>query len=283
MKLALGTAQFGMDYGISNARGRVPNAEIKKILRAAKEHIDLLDTARVYGDSEQALGSHEETAYFDIVSKVYISERTNILADVRDSLRVLKKRTMKGILVHNPEKLLEAGGGKAYAQLQSLKHEGYVERIGVSVYDPEILDGLIKHYDFGMIQFPANIFDQRFEKNVSLQRFSENGAILCARSVFLQGVLLMDADRAIEKFPKHAEFLAHYYSLLENCKLTKLQAAISAINHSDLIDYLLVGVTAVSELNQIIQASLYNNVNNLEEVLGFVENVPGELIDPRQW
>ncbi len=283
MKLALGTAQFGLDYGVSNVKGRVSYAEVKKILSAAIGHIDLLDTARVYGDSEKVLGEYDETACFDIVSKICLTENSQILDDVRDSLQTLNKPSMKGLLVHNPEVLLESGGGKAYAELQFLKEEGLVERIGVSVYDPEVLSNLTKHYDFGIVQFPANILDQRFEGCAAIQRLSDMGVILCARSIFLQGALLMDIDLAIEKFPKQAEFLTEYFSCVERCGLTKLQAAISAINRSGLIDYALVGVTSALELNEIIQCSKSFSTKIYEGLFDIVANVPDELIDPRRW
>ena len=50
MKLALGTVQFGLDYGISNDGGKVPVEEVKKILTTAHQNkIDTLDTGCVYG------------------------------------------------------------------------------------------------------------------------------------------------------------------------------------------------------------------------------------------
>ena len=57
MKLAIGTVQFGLDYGISNTAGRTSVEEAGRILdRARMAGIDTLDTAAAYGDSEQVLG-----------------------------------------------------------------------------------------------------------------------------------------------------------------------------------------------------------------------------------
>ena len=56
-KLALGTVQFGLDYGISNIGGQVSLEEARKVLKLAKEYdIDTLDTASGYGNSEKVLG-----------------------------------------------------------------------------------------------------------------------------------------------------------------------------------------------------------------------------------
>ena len=57
MKLAIGTAQFGLNYGISNTQGQVDKAQVADILSlGASLGIDTLDCAGAYGNSEQILG-----------------------------------------------------------------------------------------------------------------------------------------------------------------------------------------------------------------------------------
>ena len=56
-KLCLGTAQFGIPYGITNTKGRVSEREVKEILNIAAENgIQYLDTAQAYGDAESIIG-----------------------------------------------------------------------------------------------------------------------------------------------------------------------------------------------------------------------------------
>jgi len=56
MRLVLGTAQFGLDYGVANTGGRTPFAEVLSILEfAAANNVDMLDTAAAYGDAEDVL------------------------------------------------------------------------------------------------------------------------------------------------------------------------------------------------------------------------------------
>ena len=51
MRIAIGTAQFGLPYGIANKTGQVGQEEIKEILNLARlNHIDNLDTAISYGE-----------------------------------------------------------------------------------------------------------------------------------------------------------------------------------------------------------------------------------------
>ena len=76
MKLALGTAQFGMDYGVSNILGQVQFSEVKQILREAElNNIDTLDTAMVYGESEAILGKAGVKNFKIITKKDKITEK----------------------------------------------------------------------------------------------------------------------------------------------------------------------------------------------------------------
>ena len=57
MKLAIGTAQFGLDYGVSNQNGQVSQYDVERILKAAQTAgVQTLDTASDYGNSELSLG-----------------------------------------------------------------------------------------------------------------------------------------------------------------------------------------------------------------------------------
>ena len=70
MKLALGAAQFGLDYGVSNTHGKVEISEVENILQIAKKNgINTIDTAVVYGNSESILGK-AGVDKFDIVTKL---------------------------------------------------------------------------------------------------------------------------------------------------------------------------------------------------------------------
>ena len=63
-KLVIGTAQFGMDYGISNQTGKVKYSDVKDILNFAYlNKISFVDTARSYGDSESVLAQYFNENY----------------------------------------------------------------------------------------------------------------------------------------------------------------------------------------------------------------------------
>ena len=55
--IILGTAQFGMDYGLTNNNGKVEENEAIEIIRkAVLLGFEYIDTAAAYGDSEKIIG-----------------------------------------------------------------------------------------------------------------------------------------------------------------------------------------------------------------------------------
>ncbi|MEM5650763.1 aldo/keto reductase [Bacillus cereus] len=59
MKLALGTVQLGLHYGIGNIMGKPDREEALNIIQyAINNGIDVLDTASSYGNSEAIIGEY---------------------------------------------------------------------------------------------------------------------------------------------------------------------------------------------------------------------------------
>ena len=72
MDIVLGTAQFGLDYGVSNSGGEISDDELSRILDYARKYgVQYLDTANVYGDSEIRIGEMcELTKAFGLITKI---------------------------------------------------------------------------------------------------------------------------------------------------------------------------------------------------------------------
>ena len=107
-KLAIGTAQFGMTYGIANKNGQVQKDEITAILHLARRNgIDTLDTAKAYGTSEKAIGSYlkdHAKGSWKIIIK--ISDFKNSLSQqLKDSIKKLSARPT-ALLAHSVELFL---------------------------------------------------------------------------------------------------------------------------------------------------------------------------------
>ena len=69
-RLALGTVQFGLPYGVANIHGQVNSEQAHAMLSAARDAgIDTLDTAIAYGEAEELLGCIG-VAGFRLISKI---------------------------------------------------------------------------------------------------------------------------------------------------------------------------------------------------------------------
>ena len=198
-KIVIGTAQFGLKYGVANTGGQVSDSDAIKILSLAKEHgIDTLDTAVAYGDSEQVLGRIGVDDWL-LMSKLpplpegLLDVRTWVNQQVNHSLQALKIKKLHVLFLHRPEQLLGGYGKELYRSLLELKHLGSVEKIGISVYDTAALDLILRNMHFDVVQAPYNILDTRLVTSGWMRQLEDIGCELHVRSIFLQGLLLMNA------------------------------------------------------------------------------------------
>lgn len=227
-KLAINTAQFGLNYGIANQTGKVRFAEAQAILSLAKDSgINTLDTATGYGDSEKVLG-HIGMDTWKVVTKLPALPTDG--TDVRDwvqktvleSLDRLKIEKLYALLLHRPLQLMDKDDSRLLDSLTRMKTSKLVDKIGVSIYSPIEIDLLWDHFQPDIIQTPFNILDQRILTSGWLDKLSAFGVEIHARSVFLQGLLLMNSDTRPDKFNLWDDLWKKWHGWLKTEKLSPL-------------------------------------------------------------
>jgi aryl-alcohol dehydrogenase-like predicted oxidoreductase len=277
MNIAIGTVQFGLDYGISNYDGKTAFEETKKILKYAEEvGIDLLDTAREYGDCEQTIGKiiHEDNCKFKIVTKV--GKEANIDEDVEESMRMLSLKKVHGILIHNTGVLFSDGGKKIYRRLESKKRDGLVERIGVSVYTPDETRKILDNFNIDIIQIPSSILDQRFVSSGVLDTLKEKNIEIHVRSVFLQGLYFMSPVPA--GFSSIKNEILRVNNAARDLGVSKLKLMVDYAK-SIKVDKIIIGVNCLKQLKEIVDE--YSKKDSLIDFSQFSSD--NKLIDPRLW
>ena len=259
-KLILGTAQFGQNYGITNVTGKVSEVEIKSIFRNARlNQIHTLDTASTYGDSEPVLGNIG-VSDFDVITKLpSLGSATSDCYEIykksiEGSLKDLKMSRIDTVLLHRPEELISSYGDTIYNALHKLKDDGLVDRIGISIYSPELLDNIYPKYFFDVIQAPLNIFDRRIISSGWLGRLSEMGVSVIARSVFLQGILLSQVNDLPAYFSKWRPLFMQWIEFYQENGLSALEASLQFIVQVQEIDKIIVGVESEHQLTEIVRA-----------------------------
>ena len=258
MKLAIGTVQFGMSYGISNKIGQTSQLEAKKILDLASANgIDTLDTAVAYGDSETTLGQ-VGVAEWNVISKIQpmpvgdVSGSDWVLRQVNASLSNLKINQLNGVLLHAPEQLLSPDSVEIIQGLEQAKSRGLVKKVGYSIYSPEHLPSLLGMFKPDIVQLPINVFDQRAINTGWLEKMIELGVEIHARSIFMQGLLLMSPVQRPAYFHKWNELFQKWDSMVAGKNV--LEACFSFIKSVHGISRVVVGVESQAQLSQLLFA-----------------------------
>ena len=277
-KLALGTVQFGLDYGVTNQSGQVAIKEVGNILDLAKDNgIDTLDTASCYGNSEQILGKVGVDNYKVITKTISLENGiSKVINGFYQSLNRLDQKQVEGLLIHNIKDIKDKQFDMLFSKLNELKQQGLIKKIGFSTYTPGQVDFLLENFDFDLIQVPFNVFDTRLIQSGQLQALKSKGVEIHARSIFLQGVLL-DFDNLSDYFLTWKTQFTEYQAMVKNSGLSLLEYALNFALSIQEIDRVLVGVNNEQQLREIVLS--LKGLDALEDY--FINDI--NLLNPSLW
>lgn len=285
MKLALGSVQFGLNYGVANTSGQVSNAETARILKYAQKHgVDTLDTAAAYGTSEALLGEIGVEGW-DVVTKLPPKDLINenveewVVASIDQSRRNLRQDKLYGVLLHRPSQLLSSNGELLYRTLKKLKDDGLVLKIGVSVYDPAELDALFQNYDFDIVQSPLSIVDRRLISSGWIDKLARKDVELHVRSVFLQGLLVMNVQERPKKFDAWGRLWRDWDEWLGVVGISATEACIRFALSQKQVDKVIVGVQSQNQLAEILAISSRGGL----DAPAYLEVASPDLLNPARW
>lgn len=291
-RLALGTAQWGMTYGIANRTGQPPSDEVDRMLQLGRERgVELLDTAHAYGEAEKVLGAqHAATRGYQIVTKT-TPLRVSRVGDehvrratdgFQESLTSLGCQRVYGLLVHGADTLLVDGGERIWAALEQIKAEGRVHSIGVSVYHPRQLERILDRYRIDVVQLPFSVYDQRFKQQGLLHRLQGMRIEVHARSVFLQGLLLLPPDQLPPAFDAIRTHHTDLHTRLRELGLTPIESCLLYGLQQPEIGRIIVGCETVDQLKAAIDASAMSTPGALSELAEF-GLLDEAVINPSTW
>lgn len=291
-QLCLGTAQFGLAYGITNAGGQVPEAEVAELLLHAEDAgIRWLDTAQAYGNAEAVLGRQLPAAHgFRLISKLPAQPQSLFSAlDVdawelalRASCQRLGVKGLDALLLHAPADLGKPGGHHLEGWLLGLRERGLVQRLGVSIYaaadhegvNPALLD---------LVQLPLSLLDQRLLQDGTLARLRAGGTAIHARSLYLQGLLLTPAaywpDWVSPEARAHQQALE---ALAEQRGCCLIDLALGFAREQTDLEAVVLGLCSVQELRALQAAWSATSPWQEGEWRTWALQDPG-ILDPRCW
>jgi len=297
MKLGLGTVQFGTAYGISNTHGQTTPAEVAAILAEASQGgVRVLDTAPAYGNSEQVLGrcfAADATfrKAFRIVTKsgalgdVGTPDKAlrALRSSVQASLTQLGCSQLHGLLLHSARDYAGENAEHLFSAMALLKQEGLIGKAGASVYAVDEADTLLNKFDFDLIQVPLNLFDQSFLRSGVLKRLKKKGVEVHSRSVFLQGLLLMNRNEVPASLAGLIPFVDRLQALARARNCTPHQLAVDFVRQIREVDSVIVGVNDAEQIRSLIAAfrtpHLSHSVNEVAELAV----TDARLTNPSRW
>jgi len=280
--MVLGTAQFGMNYGIANVTGKPTKKEVFNILSLAWEKgVTRFDTAPDYG-SEKVLGEfikgrglqNEAIVLTKIPSLDGASDyQQRIKTSLESSLKNLGC-SFDVLFFHNPadtELLL-----KDPQFFENLMRDYQVSTLGVSVYEPQEVESLAGCLFELAFQFPLNVLDRRFEQ-VSMPKSKRY-----ARSIFLQGLLSTQNGLRPDVPEELFNLQKGYHNRLTDHHLDPIGYAVSFVTRNNFVDYFLVGVDTEKQLQDILDLEPYDQ-NDIAFLDTIRLSVDEKWLDPRNW
>ena len=282
----IGTAQFGMNYGIANSNGQPSESTTKEIIeRAMESEIFYYDTAIAYGNSEEILGKIFEELRISQLVKIFTkipklteaSSLESILKHVGQSLSRLKIHQIFGLLLHSELDHLYL------EKLGKIKEKDFCKYIGISVgHDALFNSELTKHPRLDLIQVPANLLDRRNLIPEVLEN-SENKQTI-VRSIYLQGLFSIVPSKLSEFHRPLKPFIEKLRQIAESCGIGINEMALRYIlAYSP--DYIVIGVESVEQLQNNLawfkKGSLKKSI--VDQISAISYDLDFKLITPYQW
>jgi aryl-alcohol dehydrogenase-like predicted oxidoreductase len=296
-EISLGTAEIGLDYGFKG-NPNYPKPDLLdsvRLIHAALDHgINLLDTAPVYGHSEEIIGRAlrgvNSPPY--ITSKVMLCKdapdkelpalRQEIFASIERSLQTLKRDSIDVLLIHNTT-LNHLRKDEIQTCLEEAQQQGKILFFGASCYGEEVPLAALQRAPFRALQVPFNLLDQKMNERVFSAAVVE-GVGGFVRSAFLRGVLTDHANLIPQRLaPLRAKAL-QALALLRGEVDNLAEAALRFCLSFNSISSVVIGVKTVSELESNLadasKGALPLRVMPRLQELSF-DNDP--LVDTRNW
>ena len=278
-ELILGTANLGMQYGITNI-SEFNSLDSEKIINAAlKQGICTFDTSPDYGIAESVLGrARQVNASLKVITKIPRMEHytfESIHISLNESAARIGSQTLDGVLFHDPaahevRKLNEIS--------KQILETGITEKIGFSAYSLEnLISGKTNNPIWNLFQISENIVDQRKIYSPDLMAMYRSGDTFHVRSVFLQGLLLLSEHEVKYKFKDIFSTVCKLQKIAKKHEVTVLDLCLSYVNRIPWSSSTIIGAASEFQLASIL------NYRDIDLKLEDLPVLSPFLLDPRNW
>jgi len=297
----LGTAQLGLKYGVANKSGMPEQIESTTLIRSAIEHgVNWVDSARAYELSEQRVGEALSAGW---LSRTRVVTKLDPLLNLPDdaSLLCIENSVHRSLLMsqsalgmkHLDVVLLhrwvhhDSHQGYIWEILKQQKKQGLIKELGASIYKPAEAIEALSDKDVTHLQIPFNLLDHRWQDIKFLGTLSNRPDVrIHVRSVFLQGLLISDADIWPE-WDRHASDRVNLIVKLveEFGRKNRTDLCMAFVLAHDWVDSIVIGVETSQQLQDNLMTACESPLTSDEcnKVIESFSDVPGRLLDPSRW
>ena len=304
VKMVLGAAQLGFDYGIANSTGKPSDIVCEKLIKTSIINgVQYIDTARSYGESEELIGAVLKSGWLgraQIITKLSLLNDCPLNADqqivsafvnssVYESCVALGVKNLDVLMLHRTS-YIKDWSGAVWKRLINLKISGVIRELGASVQNPDELLIALATPEIQYIQLPCNILDWRWEPFISkiLAEKEKRKITIHARSTLLQGLLTSNDklhwSRANEQNPQLImDWLKKI--VIEYERKNVVDLCINYVNSLEWIDGLVLGMETLDQLSENMEY-FCTPVLNEKEIYKIQLNRPKlnlDTLDPAMW
>ncbi len=157
---------------LSTIMGGSDEEAVFQVIDAAMDYgVNIIDTARIYMDSEenigQALSKRKDKPV--LASKSLSRKSDEIFEDIEDSLEDLQCGKIEIYQIHDlgPDEISTVmGKGGALEGLQKARDAGLIDFIGITSHHTSVCLDLINTDEFDTVMFPFNVIEREPEKEL---------------------------------------------------------------------------------------------------------------------
>ncbi len=281
-KIIMGGAQFGMNYGIANKNGEISLKNLNKILNyAIKRKVHIIDTATSYKSSLKKIFKISRNNNLKKKIKIIIKVKSSSILNIEKFKKLDDNYNIYCMMAHSSKLFLNKSFQK---KIQKLK-ENYNFKLGVSIYENRELINLKDHYKIiDILQIPFNIVNYKTFNTKILKKLKRKKIELHARSIFYQGVLLMNEKNIKIKFKNFHRNFNELKFLSKKNNINLIFLCIKFVLNQKYFDKLIFGFDTLTQFKEIIR-----NLNSRKkipyEIRNYLKNtdLKPSLPDPREF
>lgn len=291
MKYVLGTAGIGLpNYGLKIAD---PNFNPHKFLMEALDQgVNKIDTANVYGNAEDIISFALQKK--NCLSQIKVSTKIsninielkndqiqyNIYKEVEDSINRLRVPVIDILYLHQNETSVFTNK-IVIDSLCKLRGDGFINKIGLSLYSHEEINRAIGINVYDVIQVPVNVLDASYYNLLK----KSNSCEIIARSIFLQGALDLrnDGGKKYNKLNLLKNKIQRIERLGADFKMALNEVCYKYVCAKEDINHVIVGTRTIENVQSCLKWDNEDFPKDLELAIDEISKEHKSWTNPRRW